>query len=105
MQIETESTAIDDNILDWLEQLQQATLQYWRTGFDSYGLTWWSFLLLDRTIEIIPLMSYIGVVFSFVGSLSSDRYHFCLVMTDDFKEMLTYPSQSTQLTVNKERAV
>ena len=45
----------------------------YRTGFDSDGLAQNSdgklLLLLALAIEIILIVSYIGVVFSFIGSL------------------------------------
>ena len=47
-------------------------------------------LSLEFTMEIMPINPYIGVVFSFMGSLSLDRYHFYLLMT--LKETLTYLS-------------
>ena len=61
-----------------------------RTGSDSDGLvvakivTNQSWLSLDHTTIITPLVLYIGVVFSFAGSLSLDRYHFLVL--DEFEE-------------------
>ena len=40
----------------------------------------------------MPVMTYIGVVFSFMGSLSLDCYHFYLLMI--LKETLTFLSLS-----------
>ena len=38
-------------------------------------------LSLDYTIEIIPILSYIGVVFPFVGSIPLGCYHLDFVMS------------------------
>ena len=57
---------------------------YWKTGFDSDGLTGAKSLLsLEFTIEIIPIIPYIGVVSPFIGSLS----FFSLII---LKETLTF---------------
>ena len=37
-------------------------------------------LSLDQAIKIIPIIRYIGVVFSLTGSLSLGRYHFYFLM-------------------------
>ena len=44
-------------------------------------------------MEIKPVVTYIGVVFSFTGSLSLDRYHFLFLMI--LKELLIFLSLST----------
>ena len=59
-----------------------------RTGFDSNSLTAAEIaarlsLSLEFAIEIIPIIPYIGVVFSFMGSLS---FYFLMIL----KEKLTF---------------
>ena len=67
-----------------------------KTGLDSGSLTAAKtatkhlFLSLEFTIEIMPIMTYTGVVFSFMGSLSINRHHFYLLMI--LKEKLTFRS-------------
>ena len=45
-----------------------------------------SLVLLEFAIEIIPIIPYIGVVFPFMGSLSSDNFYFLMIL----KERLTF---------------
>ena len=47
-----------------------------------------SLLLLDCAIEITPIIRHIGVVLSFMGSLSLGCYHFDLLMI--LKAMLMF---------------
>ena len=53
--------------------------------------------------EILPIIPFVGVVFSFMGSLSLDHYHFYFLMV--LKEMLTFLSLSNPVLQNdgKER--
>ena len=46
-------------------------------------------LSLDCAVETMPVITYIGVVLPYVGSLSLDRYHFDVLM--GLKEMLMFP--------------
>ena len=57
-------------------------VRYCTTGFDSDCLM--------ATIEIMPIIPYMGVVYSFMGSLSLDRYHFEFLMI--LKETLIFLS-------------
>ena len=52
-------------------------------------------LSLKFTVKIMPIKPYTGVVFSFRGSLSSDRYHFYFLMI--WKIALTFLSLSNSV--------
>ena len=62
--------------VDYLQNPPHSNSQYCRAGFDSDSLTAVKIVMkdqslsLDRAIKITPVITYIGVVFSFVGSLS-----------------------------------
>ena len=74
--------------------LSNATILLWaycRTGFDSDGLTV-AKISLKSALESTFIITYIGVVFSFMGSLSLDRYHLDFLMI--LKEILTFLSLS-----------
>ena len=71
-------------------------ISYCRTGFDSDGLTAAKIATENDccriAIEIMPIVPYVGVVFSFMGLLSLDRYHVYLLMI--LKKTLTFLSLS-----------
>ena len=48
--------------------------------------------MLEFALEIMPVICHIGVVFSFMGSLSLDRCYFYFLMIS--KEMVTFLSLS-----------